>query len=57
MSKWLMVLGGLVSTVAGIYLIVIFASQVLLLLEGVVGILASLIGAIFLFIGISELKE
>ncbi len=57
MSKWLMVLGGLVSTVVGIYLIVIFASQVLLLLEGVVGILASLIGAIFLFIGISELKE
>lgn len=57
MNKWLMVLGGAASTAVGIWLIVFFAPQVLLFLQGVVGILAGLIGAVVLFIGISELRE
>jgi len=57
MKKWLMVIGGAICTVIGIWLIVIFAPQVLLFLEGIVGILAGAVGGVILFIGISELKE
>jgi len=57
MRKWLKVIGGTTITVVGIWLIVIFASQVLLFLEGIVGILAGVVGGVVLFIGISELRE
>jgi len=57
MKKWPMVIGGAICTVVGIWLIVIFAPQVLLFLEGIVGILAGAVGGVILFIGINELKE
>ena len=57
MKKWLKILGGAVATAVGIWLIVIFAAQVLRFLQGVVGIVAAVVGLIVLVIGISELKE
>jgi len=57
MKKWLKVVGGAVATAVGIWLIVIFASKVLLFLEGVVGIAVAIVGIVVLAIGISELKE
>lgn len=57
MKKWLKVVGGVVLTLVGIWLIVIFAPQVLEFLKGVVGILVAVMGLIILAIGISELKE
>ena len=57
MKKWLKIIGGAVATAVGIWLIVIFASKVLMFLEGIVGITAGVIGLIILAIGISELKE
>jgi len=57
MKKWLKIIGGVVATVVGIWLIVIFASEVLMFLEGIVGIAAAVVGLIVLAIGISELKE
>jgi hypothetical protein len=57
MKKWLKILGGAVATAVGIWLIVIFASKVLIFLQGIVGIAAALVGLIILAIGISELKE
>ena len=56
MKKWLMLVGGAICAVVGIWLIVIFASQVLLFLQGIVGILAVVVGAVVLFIGISEFR-
>lgn len=57
MKKWLKIIGGVVATVVGIWLIVIFAPEVLMFLEGIVGIVAALVGLVVLAIGISELKE
>ena len=57
MKKWLMIVGGVIATIIGIWLIVIFASQVLIFLKGIVGVAAAVIGIIVLAIGISELKE
>ncbi len=57
MKRWLKILGGAVATAVGIWLIVIFARQVLLFLQGIVGIAAAGVGLVVLAIGISELKE
>jgi len=57
MKKWLRLIGGVIGVVAGIWLIVFFAPQVLTLLEGIVGIFVEAIGIIVLFIGISELRD
>ena len=57
MKKWLKIVGGAVATAVGIWLVVIFASKVLIFLEGIIGIAAAVIGLIILAIGISELKE
>lgn len=57
MKKWLKIIGGVVTTAVGVWLVVIFASEVLIFLEGIVGIAAAVIGLIILAIGISELKE
>lgn len=57
MRKWLKVIGGAAIAAFGIWLIVIFAPQVLFFLEGIVGILAGVTGGVILFIGISELRE
>jgi len=57
MKKWLKIIGGVVATAVGIWLIVIFASKVLMFLEGIVGIAVAVVGLIILAIGISELKE
>ena len=57
MKKWLKIVGGAVATAVGVWLVVIFASKVLIFLEGTVGIAAAVIGLIILAIGISELKE
>ena len=57
MKKWLKIVGGVVATAVGVWLVVIFASEVLIFLEGIVGIAAAVIGLIILAIGISELKE
>ncbi len=57
MKKWLKIVGGVVVTAVGVWLVVIFASEVLIFLEGIVGIAAAVIGLIILAIGISELKE
>jgi len=56
-KKWLKIVGGVVATAVGVWLVVIFASEVLIFLEGIVGIAAAVIGLIILAIGISELKE
>jgi len=56
MKKWMMVLGGVVLVIVAIILIVIFAGQVLEFLQGIVGILAGLAGAILLFIGVSDIR-
>ncbi|MBC7188834.1 hypothetical protein H5U35_01280 [Candidatus Aerophobetes bacterium] len=57
MNKWLKILGGAVATAVGIWLIVIFAVHVLRFLQGIVGILAAVVGLVLLAIGISELKD
>ncbi|MCD6231588.1 hypothetical protein J7K28_03000 [Candidatus Aerophobetes bacterium] len=57
MKKWLMIVGGAIATIVGIWLVVIFASSVLTFLKGIVGVAAIVIGVIVLAIGISELKE
>ncbi len=57
MKKWLKIIGGLIATVVGIWLIVIFAPDVLIFLKGIVGIVAAVVGLVVLAIGISELKE
>ncbi|MCD6257371.1 hypothetical protein J7J45_04840 [Candidatus Aerophobetes bacterium] len=57
MKKWLKIVGGAVATAVGIWLIVIFAVQVLRFLQGIVGIAAAGVGIVVLAIGISELKE
>ncbi|MCD6472269.1 hypothetical protein J7K55_04025 [Candidatus Aerophobetes bacterium] len=57
MKKGLKIIGGAIATAIGIWLIVIFASRVLVFLEGIVGIAVAGVGAIILAIGISELKE
>ena len=57
MKKWLKIIGGVIATAVGIWLIVIFASEVLIFLKGIIGIAAALIGLIILAIGVSELKE
>ncbi|MCD6317854.1 hypothetical protein J7M02_02165 [Candidatus Aerophobetes bacterium] len=57
MKKWLKIVGGVVATAVGIWLIVVFASKVLMFLEGIVGIVVAVVGLVGLAIGISELKE
>jgi len=57
MKKWWKILVGAVATAVGIWLIVIFAIWVLRFLQGIVGIVAAVLGIILLTIGISELKE
>ncbi len=57
MKRWLKIIGGAVATAVGIWLIVIFAVEVLRFLQGIVGIAAAGIGLVILAIGISELKE
>lgn len=57
MKRWLKIIGGAVATAIGIWLIVIFAPQVLRFLQGIVGIAAAGVGLVILAIGISELKE
>jgi len=57
MKKWLKIVGGVIATVIGIWLIVIFAPDVLIFLKGIVGIVAAVVGLVILAIGISELKE
>jgi len=57
MKRWLKIIGGAVATAVGIWLIVIFALQVLRFLQGIVGIAAAVVGLVVLAIGISELKE
>ena len=56
MKNWLMTIGGGLIIVLGVWLVVIFAPQVLLFLEGIVGILAGIAGAVILAIGISRVK-
>ncbi|NQS90050.1 hypothetical protein HQ584_09695 [Patescibacteria group bacterium] len=56
MKNWLMAIGGGLIIVVAICLIVIFAPQVLLFLEGIVGILVGIAGGIILAIGISGVK-
>ncbi|MCD6575287.1 hypothetical protein J7K97_06395 [Candidatus Aerophobetes bacterium] len=57
MKKWWKILVGAVATAVGIWLIVIFAVQVLQFLQGIVGIAAAVAGIVVLTIGISELKD
>jgi len=57
MKKWLKIVGGAVATAVGIWLIVLFAPEVLVFVEGIVGISVAMIGLIILAIGISEIKE
>ncbi len=57
MKKWLKIIGGVVATAVGLWLIVVFASAVLIFLKGIIGIGAAMIGLIILAIGVSELKE
>ena len=56
MKNWLMTIGGGLIIVLGVWLVVIFAPQVLFFLEGIVGILAGIAGAVILTIGISGVK-
>ena|GEM_PF-1093425 len=56
MKNWLMAVGGGLIIVLAVWLIVIFAPQVLFFLEGIVGILAGIAGGIILAIGISGVK-
>ena len=56
MKNWLMTIGGGVIIVVAIWLIVIFAPRVLFFLEGIVGILAGIVGGVILTIGISGIK-
>ena len=44
MKNWLMTIGGGLIIVLGVWLVVIFAPQVLFFLEGIVGILAEIAG-------------
>ncbi len=57
MKKWLKIVGGAVATAVGILLIVLFAPEVLVFMEGIVGIAVAMVGLIILAIGISEIKE
>jgi len=57
MKKWLKIVGGAVATAVGIWLIVLFAPEVLVFVEGIIGIGVAMIGLIILAIGISEIKE
>ena len=57
MRKWLKIVGGAVATAVGIWLIILFAPEVLVFILGIVGIMAVLVGLIILAIGISEIKE
>lgn len=57
MKNFLVAIGGGVILGVGIFLIVVFSSQVLLFLEGVVGILAGIAGGIILAIGASGVKD
>ena len=57
MKNFLVSIGGGVILGVGIFLIVVFSSQVLLFLEGVVGILAGIAGGIILAIGASGVKD
>jgi len=57
LKNFLVAIGGGVILGVGIFLIVVFSSQVLLFLEGVVGILAGIAGGIILAIGASGVKD
>ena len=57
MKKWLMIIGGAIAVIVGIWLIIVFAPRVLTLLQSIVGIVVGAVGGIVLVIGISELKE
>lgn len=57
MRNWLMALGGGVIIGVVIWLIVIFAPQVLLFLEGIVGIAAGIVGGVILAIGASGVRS
>lgn len=57
MKNWLFAIGGGVIIGAAVWLIVIFAPQVLLFLEGIVGIAAGVVGGIVLVIGVSGVRS
>ena len=57
MKKWLKIVGGLIAIAVGIWLIVLFAPEVLQLLQGVVGIVAAAVGIVLLVIGVGESKD
>jgi len=57
MKNWLIAIGGVLTVILAIWLIVIFAPRVLLFLEGIVGILAGIIGGILLFVGIEGIRS
>jgi len=57
MKKWLFAVGGVLLLVLAVFLIVIFAGKVLLFLEGIVGIIAGLAGAVVLFIAAEEIRS
>jgi len=57
MKNWLMAIAGGAIMAAAVWLIIIFAPQVLLLLEGIVGILAGIAGGVILAIGAGGIKS
>jgi len=57
MKDLLIAIGGAVILGIGVFLIVIFSSQVLLFLEGIVGIAAGVAGGVILAIGASGVKS
>ncbi|MBE0479271.1 hypothetical protein IBX65_09205 [Candidatus Aerophobetes bacterium] len=56
MKNWLMAIGGGAIIVVAIWLIVIFAPQVLVFLKGIVGIAAGIAGGALLAIGAGGVK-
>ena len=57
MKNWLMAIAGGAIMAAAVWLIIIFAPQVLLLLEGIVGILVGIAGGVILAIGAGGIKS
>jgi len=56
MKNWLMLVGGGLIVAVAVWLIIFFAPQVLLFLEGIAGIIAVIIGGVILAIGVSGVK-
>jgi len=56
MKSYLMAIRGALVLALGIWLIVFFAPRVLIFLEGIMGILARIVGGILFFVGIDGIK-